>query len=133
MLDCRACSAYCSATLAKRNGAGPLAFVPNRPTNLQQTIQEGNVVGPLLKRRLKQGQSPVDTRGILPIVFVFGRRLFYIVSQDAKVSFSNNNNSNNSNQRNTRGEQRIRCFLPLPSWFLHCRGSGESRPELSGE
>jgi hypothetical protein len=22
---------------------------------------------------------------------------------------------------------------PVPSWFLHCRGAGESRPELSGE
>lgn len=24
-------------------------------------------------------------------------------------------------------------YIPTPSWFLHCRGIGDSRPELSGE
>lgn len=38
-------------------------------------------------------------------------------------------------QRQTRitGRNDTVTGIPEPSWFLHCRGSGESRPELSGE
>lgn len=30
-------------------------------------------------------------------------------------------------------EEEAEAIAPAPSWFLHCRGVGEARPELSGD
>jgi len=41
-------------------------------SHLEESVQKGDVVGPLLQCRVKQRESPVDPGGILSVGFVFG-------------------------------------------------------------
>lgn len=85
--------------------------------HLEKAVQEGYIIGPFFERSVEERERSIDTRCVFAVVFVFQWSLLCTPWQSVTAP-------------------RIKDpppYLPLPSWFLHCRGAGEFRPELSGE
>lgn len=96
-------------------------------SHLEKAVEEGDVVGPFLQGGVKQSEGSVDARGILAEALVLGRRVFCvhgIAGQPGPSSIGSTVHAL---------PPPLRPGLPWPNWFLHCLGTGDSRPELSGD
>lgn len=96
-------------------------------SHLEKAVEEGDVVGPFLQGGVEQSKGSVDARGILAEALVLGRRVFCvhgIAGQPGPSSIGSTVHAL---------PPPLRPGLPWPNWFLHCLGTGDSRPELSGD
>ena len=94
-----------------------LANCPRQVPDLEQSVEEGYVVGPFLQGRLEQQQRLVDSGSVSAVGLVLDGGILYATGSV------------------TRPREAVHeaSYPPPPRWFLHCRGMGESRPELSGD